>query len=49
MPEIAGSAAGLVELVFTSGHRIVDPPGLLLHSRPATLPTTVVISGYWLL
>jgi hypothetical protein len=49
MLEIPGSAAGLVELVFTSGLEIVNPPELLLHSRPATLPPTVVISGYWLL
>jgi GNAT superfamily N-acetyltransferase len=49
MLEIPGSAAGLVEVAFTAGLRIINPPGLLLHSRPAKLPTTVVISGYWLL
>jgi GNAT superfamily N-acetyltransferase len=46
--EIPGSAAALVEVAFAAGLRIVNPPGLLLHSRPARLPTAVVISGYWL-
>jgi hypothetical protein len=47
--EIPGSAAELVEVAFAAGLRIVNPPGLLLHSRPAKLPTALIISGYWLL
>jgi len=46
--EIPGSGAALVEVAFAAGLRIVNPPGLLLHSQPARLPSTVVISGYWL-
>jgi hypothetical protein len=48
MLEIPGSAGALVEVAFASGLRIVNPPGLLLQSRPGRIPTTLVISGYWL-
>jgi hypothetical protein len=47
--EIPGSCAALVETAFAAGLRIINPPGLLLHSRPVTPPTALVISGYWLL
>jgi hypothetical protein len=47
--EIPGSAPALVEAALSAGLRLIHPPGLLLHSRPATLPTELVISGYWLL
>ena len=47
--ELPGSSAALVEVAFAAGLRFINPPGLLLHSRPATLPTAVVISGYWLM
>ena len=46
--EIPGSAAALVEAAFAAGLRLVNPPGFLLHSRPARTPTALVISGYWL-
>lgn len=49
MLEIPGSCSALVEVAFGAGLRIVNPPGLLLHSRPVTLPTSLVISGYWFL
>jgi GNAT superfamily N-acetyltransferase len=47
--EIPGSSSALVETAFAAGLRIVNPPGLLLHSRPIRLPNALVISGYWLL
>jgi GNAT superfamily N-acetyltransferase len=47
--EVPGSAAALVETAFAAGLRYVNPPGLLLHSRPHVLPTALVISGYWLM
>jgi hypothetical protein len=49
MLEIPGSCSALVETAFGAGLRIINPPGLLLHSRPVTLPTSLVISGYWFL
>jgi hypothetical protein len=45
--EIPGSCGALVEAAFDAGLKIVNPPGLLLHSRPVKLPTALVISGYW--
>ena len=47
--EVPGSAAVLVETAFAAGLRFINPPGLLLHSRPAVLPKALVISGYWLM
>ena len=47
--EIPGSCPDLVAVALAAGLRFVNPPGLLLHSRPARLPTSLVISGYWLL
>ena len=44
-----GSAPLLVEAALASGLRFVNPPGLLLHNRPARLPSAVVVSGYWLM
>jgi GNAT superfamily N-acetyltransferase len=48
MVEIPGSAPLLIETAFFSGLRLASPPGLLLHSRPASLPSSLAISGYWL-
>jgi GNAT superfamily N-acetyltransferase len=47
--EVPGSAPALVETAFAAGLRFINPPGLLLHSRPATLPRALIISGYWLM
>ena len=46
---IPGSAASLVEVAFAANLRLVDTPGLLLHSRPVAVPRALVISGFFLL
>jgi hypothetical protein len=43
-----GPSIDFSEVAFTAGICVVNPPGLLLHSRPTRLPTVVVKSGYWL-